>query len=207
MASATGIPAVVAPKAPATPIEPLNTDAARIYTHIHPILVLSLYAYKFNDVVANPVPALLGTLLPLAVLQIAYVAVCLPPTSGTGSTPQIKKQKLGEKKKVALGGIEKGINGTIVVRQDIAYTFGSSLRVPVLIHCTAGIPLPPPHSHSLDAPRHRNARPVRRSGDNAPHAHPFGRRAHGGAEHAAISLRTRSQRRDMERGCGALAAD
>lgn len=115
MASATGIPAVPAPKAPATPIEPLNTDLARIYTHIHPIIVLSLYAYKFNDLVADPAPVLLGTLLPLAVLQIAYVAACLPPTSGTGSTTQLRKQKTGDKKKTAPGKIEKGINGTIVV--------------------------------------------------------------------------------------------
>ena len=115
MASATGIPAVPAQKAPATPIEPLNTDAARIYTHIHPFLVLSLYAFKFNDLVADPVPALLSTLLPLAVLQIAYVAICLPPTSGTSTPAQFKKQKLGDKKKPAPGKLEKGINGTIVV--------------------------------------------------------------------------------------------
>ena len=121
MASATGIPAAPAPKAPATPIEPLNTDAARIYTHIHPILVLSLYAYKFNDLVADPVPALLSTLLPLAVLQIAFVAVCLPPTSGT-STAQVKKQKLGDKKKAVPGKIEKGINATIVVCWDASYS-------------------------------------------------------------------------------------
>lgn len=115
MASATGIPAVAAPKAFATPIEPLNTDIARIYTHVHPILVLSLYAYKFNDLVADPASVLLGTLLPLAVLQIGYVAVCLPPTSGTSSAAQIKKQKLGEKKNSKV--VEKGINGTIVVCQ------------------------------------------------------------------------------------------
>lgn len=114
MASATGIPAAPAPKAPAMPIEPLNTDAAHIYTHIHPILVLSLYAYKFNDLVADPVPTLLSTLLPLAVLQVAFVAVCLPPTSGT-STPQIRKQKQGDKKKAAPSKVEKGLNGTIVV--------------------------------------------------------------------------------------------
>lgn len=110
MASATGIPATTALKAPAVPIEPLNTDLARIYTHIHPVIVLSLYAYKFNDLVADPAPVLLGTLLPLAVLQIAYVAACLPPTSGTSSTPQLKKQK-----KAAPSKLEKGINGTIVV--------------------------------------------------------------------------------------------
>ncbi len=116
MASATGIPAVPAPKAPATPVEPLNTDIARLYTHIHPLVVLSLYAYKFNDLVADPARVLLGTLLPVAVLQIAYVAVCLPPTSGTSSAPQIKKQKTGDKKKAAPGKLEQGIKGTIVVR-------------------------------------------------------------------------------------------
>lgn len=116
MASATGIPAVAAPKAPAAPIEPLNTDVARIYTHVHPVAVLSLFAYKFNHLVADPSSVLLSTLLPLAVLQIAYVAVCLPPTSGTSSAAQIRRQKSGEKKKATPSKLEKGINGTIVVR-------------------------------------------------------------------------------------------
>ena len=104
------------------PIESLNTDAARIYTHIHPILVLSLYAYKFQDLVADPVPALLSTLLPLAVLQIAFVAVCLPPTSGTSTSTgalNIKKLKGGEKKKAAPSKAERGINGSIVVCLNI----------------------------------------------------------------------------------------
>jgi phosphatidylinositol glycan class F len=117
MASTTTLDpsATAPPRAPPVPIEPLNTDAARIYTHIHPILVLSLYAYKFRDLVADPVPALFSTLLPLAVLQIAFVAICLPPTSGTGGAPQVKKQKAGEKKKVAPSKVERGINGTVVV--------------------------------------------------------------------------------------------
>jgi phosphatidylinositol glycan class F len=55
-----------------------------------------MYAYKFKDIVADPVPALLGILAPLAVLQIAYLTVCLPPT---GETPKVKKSKPGEKKK------------------------------------------------------------------------------------------------------------
>jgi hypothetical protein len=96
----------------AAPIEPLKNDVARIYTHLHPVVVLSLYAYKFNAIVADPVPALLSILAPLAVLQIAYVAVCLPPT---GETPKVKKTKPGEKKKHAPGKLESGVNGTIVV--------------------------------------------------------------------------------------------
>jgi phosphatidylinositol glycan class F len=94
------------------PIEPLKNDVARLYTHIHPGVVLSLYAFRFNAIVADPVPALLSILAPLAVLQIAYVAVCLPPT---GETPKVKKSKPGEKKRQAPGKLESGMNGTIVV--------------------------------------------------------------------------------------------
>lgn len=96
----------------AAPISPLNTDFARLYTHIHPVVILSLYAYKFPAIVADPVPALLSILAPLAVLQIAYVATCLPPT---GETPKVKKSKPGEKKVRQPGKLERGVQGTIVV--------------------------------------------------------------------------------------------
>jgi phosphatidylinositol glycan class F len=94
-------------RAPALPIDTLSTDAARLYTHIHPVLVLSLYALRFNATVADPVPALLQTLAPLAVLQVAYVAVCLPPTRS--GNPVVDKKKPGEKKRVAEGQVSKKI--------------------------------------------------------------------------------------------------
>ena len=97
----------------APPIEPLKNETARLYTHIHPILVLSVYAFKFPALVADPVPTLLTTLAPLAVLQIAFVAVCLPPTGGT---PTMRKQKPGEKKGKAPNKLEQGLNSKIVVR-------------------------------------------------------------------------------------------
>ena len=100
----------------AAPIEPLKNDVAQIYTHFHPVIVLSLYAYQFKAIVADPVPALLNILAPLAVLQIAYVAICLPPT---GETPKVKKTKPGEKNKLAPGKLESGVNGTIVVCEII----------------------------------------------------------------------------------------
>lgn len=96
----------------AAPIEPLKNDAARLYTHIHPVVILSLYAYQFMAIVADPVPALLSILAPLAVLQVAHVAICLPPT---GETPKVKKSKPGEKKRHTPGKLESGVNGTIVV--------------------------------------------------------------------------------------------
>jgi len=97
----------------APPIAPLKNDTARLYTHMHPILVLSVYAFKFPALVADPVPTLLSTLAPLAVLQIAFVAVCLPPTGGT---PSLKNKKPGEKKGKAPGKLEQGLNSKIVVR-------------------------------------------------------------------------------------------
>lgn len=100
----------------APPVEPLKNETARLYTHIHPILVLSVYAFKFPALVADPVPTLLTTLAPLAVLQIAFVAVCLPPTGGT---PTMRKQKPGEKKGKAPNKLEQGLNSKIVVRVHI----------------------------------------------------------------------------------------
>lgn len=154
MASATGIPATPAPKAPATPIEPLNTDLARIYTHIHAFIVLSLYAYKFNDLVADPAPVLLGTLLPLAALQIAYVAACLPPTSGS-STPQLKKLKGGEKKKSAPGKLESGINGTLVPAfLSLLLTALASTPLLTATLVLFGAPVSTHHTHTLLAGAH-----------------------------------------------------
>ncbi|KAL6709155.1 Glycosylphosphatidylinositol (GPI) anchor assembly protein [Coniothyrium glycines] len=114
MASRTVVNANAASKpqpSTAPPIEPLANDSARLYTHIHPILVLSVFAFKFRDLVADPVPALLTTLAPLAVLQTAFVAVCLPPTGGT---PSIRRSKPGEKKTKVAGKLESGLNSKIV---------------------------------------------------------------------------------------------
>lgn len=113
------------PRPPATPIDLLNNDTARLYTHIHPMLVLSLYAYKFRSIVEDPVPALTSTLIPLSILQIVYVAICLPPTGGSGSAAaQLEKRKPGEKKKPAPGKLESGVNGKIIVR-PLAEAIGS----------------------------------------------------------------------------------
>lgn len=96
----------------AAPVETLRNDTARLYTHIHPILILSIFALKFPALVADPVPTLLTTLAPLAVLQTAFVAVCLPPTGGT---PSIRKQKPGERKGRLPGKLEQGLNSKVVV--------------------------------------------------------------------------------------------
>ncbi|RYO36498.1 hypothetical protein AA0111_g2814 [Alternaria arborescens] len=110
MASTTVINANATSKvhpSPPPPIEPLKNDLARTYTHIHPLLVLSVYGLKFNALVADPVSTLFSTLPYLAVLQIAFVAVCLPPTGGAPKKPTEKKAK-------APGKPEQGGNSKLV---------------------------------------------------------------------------------------------
>ncbi|OCL06059.1 glycosylphosphatidylinositol anchor biosynthesis protein 11 [Glonium stellatum] len=95
----------------ASTVDILNNDTARIYTHIHPILVLSLYVFRFKPIVADPVPTLLNTLILLGILQVAYVSVCLPAT-GTASTPSVVKP--GARKKPGPSKLESNVQGRII---------------------------------------------------------------------------------------------
>lgn len=80
------------------PIELLPTDIAGIFTNVHNVLLLSAYYLRFPALVADPNTSLLQSLPILAVLQIVYATLCLPPTgTGTSSKP-FKKAKPGAKK-------------------------------------------------------------------------------------------------------------
>ena len=106
------------PRPIAAPIDILDNDTAKLYTHLHPILVLSLYAFKWRAIVADPVPALWNTLIWLGMLQVAYAALCLPPTTSGGSSSAaiaVDKKKPGEKKKAGPGKLEAGLNQKIIV--------------------------------------------------------------------------------------------
>jgi hypothetical protein len=78
------------------PVDLLPTDLARIFTHAHPVLLLSAYYLRFPALVTNPTATLLHSLLPLALVQISYAIICLPAT-GASSKPA-KKSKPGVKK-------------------------------------------------------------------------------------------------------------
>ncbi|KAI9742308.1 MAG: Glycosylphosphatidylinositol (GPI) anchor assembly protein [Claussenomyces sp. TS43310] len=72
-----------------SPIEVLPTDLARIFTHLHPVLLLSAYYLRFPSLVADPVLTLATGLIPLAIVQTAYCIICLP---FAGSTPRAAKK-------------------------------------------------------------------------------------------------------------------
>jgi hypothetical protein len=85
------------PAKPSLPIELLPTDFARIFSQAHPAILLSAYYLRFPALVADPVPTLLNSLLPLAAVQIIYAATCLPAV-GSNAKPA-KKTKLNASKK------------------------------------------------------------------------------------------------------------
>lgn len=71
-------------KSQVIPIVP--TEMARIYNLTHPFVVLSLYYFSFPSIVANSVLALKYLLIPLSVLQLAYVVICLHATTTSTTT-------------------------------------------------------------------------------------------------------------------------
>lgn len=79
------------------PIRILANPTAQAYSHLHPILIGSIFALRFNALVSDPVTTL-STLLPVfAVLQIIYVIICLPAAGAAlgGSNKARSSGKIG----------------------------------------------------------------------------------------------------------------
>jgi len=102
------------------PISVLPTNIARVYTNIHPILILALYYVCFPSLVADPVSTLKKACAPLAHLQIIYCVVCLPPSSGS-STPTPKPSKTPQKKRVQFAKPPSAKPATLGSRIIVSY--------------------------------------------------------------------------------------
>lgn len=76
-----------------SPITLLQTDASRTTNHIHTALPLLLFVARFAAIVRDPVPALTQLLVPLALAQGTYCILCLPPSTGSASTPAASSKK------------------------------------------------------------------------------------------------------------------
>ena len=101
-------------------VDTLQTESARVYTHIHPILLLSFHAIRFDALVADPVTTLLGSLLPIALLQISYVIVCLPPWRGARAVepptvPSKDVKALSHRKKNSTGKAPAPVDRKLIV--------------------------------------------------------------------------------------------
>ncbi|KAJ5654717.1 Glycosylphosphatidylinositol anchor biosynthesis protein 11 [Penicillium lividum] len=80
-ASAPSQPPVEKPSAP--PVNTLPSKVAHAYSYAHPTLILALCAARFQALVADPIKELLTDLPWLALLQLLYVILCLPPAGST----------------------------------------------------------------------------------------------------------------------------
>src|SRR5690242_5707630 len=56
----------------------LPNPAAQAYAHVHPTLLLAVYAFRFPAVVADPASTLLNDLPLYTALHVVYVVTCLP---------------------------------------------------------------------------------------------------------------------------------
>ncbi|KAF2239284.1 hypothetical protein EV356DRAFT_169359 [Viridothelium virens] len=129
------------------PVEIRPTDAARLYTHVHPMLLLAGYFFQFRSIVADPVLALTSGLLPLSVLQISYLITCLP-VAGTGSTAASLRQ--GQRKKTGAGKNELNLGDRIVpalISFVLSFAFGAPVIAILLV--LLGAPFTTHQAHTL----------------------------------------------------------
>ncbi|KAI9850514.1 MAG: Glycosylphosphatidylinositol (GPI) anchor assembly protein [Thelocarpon superellum] len=134
----------------ASPVEVLNTDLARLATHVHSALLLTAYYLGFQYLVADPVEALWISLPVLAAVQIAYAVLCLPAAGPAGAkTP--KKPASRRKSSAANGSLN-----TKIVHALLSTLLSSVMGVPTLtvVMILFGAPLTTHLTHTILAACH-----------------------------------------------------
>ncbi|PWY91323.1 hypothetical protein BO94DRAFT_533455, partial [Aspergillus sclerotioniger CBS 115572] len=87
----------------APPVPILPTQLARIYSFLHPAALLSVFAVRFPALVADPVSEMAQQIPLLALAQVTYAMICLPPAgsdvsaaaSSTPTSPSIASGSAG----------------------------------------------------------------------------------------------------------------
>jgi hypothetical protein len=94
---------LLTPRTPTVPL--LATSAARIYNHAHAPLVLAYYVLRFRFLVADPFHTMIHDVLPIAIAQSVFCAVCLPSagTWGSGGSAIISGTASGKSGKASSG--------------------------------------------------------------------------------------------------------
>ncbi|CAL3972562.1 unnamed protein product [Diplocarpon coronariae] len=145
--SSAGATAQVITMKPSLPIEILPNELARIFSQIHPAIILSAYYLRFPALVADPTSTLLKSLLPLAAVQILYAALCLP---AVGSNSKIVKKIKPNARRKADGAVARRI-----LTSFIALLF-TILSIPLLtlLQILFGAPLTTHLPHTLLSSAH-----------------------------------------------------
>jgi phosphatidylinositol glycan class F len=102
------------------PTNVVDNDAARLYNHLHPLVILSSYLVQFRPIVANPVGSLAALLFPLNILQVVYVVLCLQPTGSSPNPPQTR------------AGSSKATRKKVVARQETSIAARTTVSYPTL---------------------------------------------------------------------------
>jgi hypothetical protein len=166
-------------------INVLNTDTAQLYTHIHPFLVLSAYFFNFTSIVTDPVSSLSTFLIPLSILQVAYVILCLP---ATGSSPSVVPKGSGQKK--SSKSRTEGLSSKITVRTRTV-SYAPLIMIFSLTARIASIHFPNPLSVHWDATTFYLPNPFRRAFDNTHLTHSTVRRPCLIADSTPLNIRLR----------------
>lgn len=167
------------------PIPLLSTPLARTYTHIHPLLLLTLSYLRFPSLVASPVPTLLSSLLLHAAAQLLWVVTCLPPHTHTSplSKPHPKKLVAPGPKRRSVPKTASLWSTNIIVYPPLQFP---QQKPPA--DTTARTPRPHPY-HPTRRPRaHHPPHPLRRPAHDAPPAYGALRGAYGASGRSATFL-------------------
>lgn len=203
------------------PIDILRNDAARLYTHIHPFLVLGLFAASFKSTVADPVTSIARLTIPLAVIQCVYAVLCIPTsdtampsqatnpgTSGSDAAPGASmtravsgfRRKGGSGSKATIGS--KVIVSIPLLRRPRV----SSERLTQSSHSDRDTRNYPFH-RPRDTTFHYPPRPPRCSSHNTSHPHSASGHALSSSFHDTALLRAWCFRREMAGTCVSVLAD
>ncbi|KAI1910999.1 Glycosylphosphatidylinositol (GPI) anchor assembly protein [Ophidiomyces ophidiicola] len=109
------------------PVSIQRSSAAQILSHLHPLVVLSLFTARFQLLVDDPVSALASLLPVICAVQGIYVVVCLPTAKKVGSGKD--KGRAGQKRRIGAtgGGENENALGANVVPAIL------SLLLPILL--------------------------------------------------------------------------
>lgn len=198
------------------PISVLPTDIARLYTHLHPIVILTVYYFCFPYLVADPVSVLSKALAPLAHLQITYCVVCLPQSSGSSTPPPTSSKGSISRKRVQFAQSAKSKPTTVGSRITVCYILispHSSLFCLQLELLTLEYPpneacdyLSPPLPLAFGSVVDRHTHTLRRPFDYPFLAQPLMCNAYIVAGRPALVLRARRQCADVEGNIRSLSA-
>lgn len=137
------------PKTNAIPL--LQSDAARYYSYAHTVQLLAYYYLRSGALVSDPLPTLIQDLIPLAITQCLFCAICLPSVGnwssgtnagelikGSASAGGVKSHKPGAgtpKKKLGVSGVGKS-SGKPASAADASKDAGGSWSSRLLVCST-----------------------------------------------------------------------